>query len=74
MTLIKDYIASLELRGDTKASLLLGGCVGLVVVSMMAAYPGKPIDYSGVGECSQQRLLALAFGNLLCSQTLHTQW
>lgn len=50
VTLVKDHIASLEFRGDTKASLLIGVCVGLVVVSIIAAYPGKPIDYSGVGE------------------------
>eukprot|EP00904_Undaria_pinnatifida_P011518 jgi/Undpi1/7497/HiC_scaffold_22.g09970.m1 len=49
VTLVKDHIASLEFRGDTKASLLIGVCVGLVVVSIIAAYPGKPIDYSGVG-------------------------
>lgn len=50
MALVKDHISSLEFRGDTKASLLLGVCLGLAVVSIMAAYPGKPIDYSGVGE------------------------
>lgn len=61
MALVKDHFASLEIRGDTKASLLIGVCVGLAVVSIMAAYPGKPIDYSGVGECSQPRLLALAW-------------
>lgn len=62
MTLVKDHIASLEFRGDTKASLLLGVCVGLVVVSIIAAYPGKPIDYSGVGEKRQTILLVLAAG------------
>ncbi|CAM9648436.1 unnamed protein product [Ascophyllum nodosum] len=43
------YISSLQLRGDTQASLLLGISVGVVVVIFVAAFPGKPIDYSGVG-------------------------
>lgn len=51
VSLLQSYLSSVNVRGDTKASLLLGLCAGMVVVGVMAAYPGKPIDYSGAGEC-----------------------
>lgn len=49
--LLQGYLSSLQLRDDTKLSLLLGVLAGLAVVAALAAYPGKPIDYSGVGKC-----------------------
>lgn len=48
---LRSYIASVEVRSDTKACLLIGVCMGMAVVVVITAYPGKPIDYSGVGEC-----------------------
>ncbi|CAM9529466.1 unnamed protein product [Scytosiphon promiscuus] len=47
--LLQSYIFSVKLRDDTKLSLLLGVLAGLAVVTALVAYPGKPIDYSGVG-------------------------
>lgn len=44
------YLSSVEVRGDTKLSLGIGVLAGLAVVAAIAAYPGKPIDYTGVGE------------------------
>lgn len=48
--LLQNYFASIHVRGDTKSCLLLGACAGVVVVAVIAAYPGKPIDYGGAGE------------------------
>lgn len=44
------YLSSVQVRGDTKLSLGIGMLAGLAIVAAMAAYPGKPIDYTGVGE------------------------
>lgn len=49
-TVLQSYVSSLQVRTDTKFSLLLGILLGLSVVAAIAAYPGKPIDYTGVGE------------------------
>lgn len=49
-TVLQSYISSLQVRTDTKLSLLLGALLGLSVVAAIAAFPGKPIDYTGVGE------------------------
>ncbi|CAN0293505.1 unnamed protein product, partial [Ectocarpus sp. 12 AP-2014] len=48
-TVLQSYVSSLQVRTDTKFSLLLGVLLGLSVVAAIAAYPGKPIDYTGVG-------------------------
>ena len=44
------YLSSVEVRGDTKLSLGIGLLAGVAIVAAIAAYPGKPIDYTGVGE------------------------
>lgn len=44
------YLSSVEVRGDTKLSLGIGVMVGVAIVAAIAAYPGKPIDYTGAGE------------------------
>lgn len=47
---LRTYLLSIEIREDTKLALILGGLAGLAIVVAMTAYPGKPIDYTGVGE------------------------
>ncbi|CAN0163188.1 unnamed protein product [Pylaiella littoralis] len=46
---LRSYLSSLQVRGDTQFSLLLGALAGLVVVVILSVYPGKPIDYTGLG-------------------------
>ncbi|CAN0319089.1 unnamed protein product [Ectocarpus sp. 12 AP-2014] len=48
-TVLQSYVSSLQVRTDTKLSLLLGILLGLSVVAAIAAHPRKPIDYTGVG-------------------------
>eukprot|EP00752_Nemacystus_decipiens_P002434 g2291.t1 len=43
------YLSSVQVRGDTKLSFGIGVLAGLAIVAAIAAFPGKPIDYSGVG-------------------------
>ncbi len=47
---LRSYLSSIEIREDTKLSLLLGAMAGFAIVAAIAAYPGKPIDYTGAGE------------------------
>lgn len=61
---LQKYLASIEVRADTKASLALGVFAGLAIIVAIAAFPGKPIDYSGVGESN--RLLDAAGNECMC--------
>eukprot|EP00903_Cladosiphon_okamuranus_P010909 g10305.t1 len=44
-----DYLSSVDVRGDTKLSAGIGVLAGLAIVVAISAFPGKPIDYAGVG-------------------------
>lgn len=58
---LQQYLASMQVRQDTKLSLMSGLLLGTVVVVIIAIYPGKPIDYSQDGECIFSHLLRSCF-------------
>lgn len=64
--LLQQYLRSIEVRDETKLSLLLGFILGTVSIVLISIYPGKPIDYSGVGE-----LICIAHNHQLARHEIH---
>lgn len=50
MAYVRRYLLSIEVRADTKISLLIGLFIGTLCVILIALYPGNSIDYSNAGK------------------------